>query len=132
MTKEELAGLLNGREYGREITREEERLARENNLFVAFGASDDLLAFRGAIDDAVEAFDGGVAYVTPNGLVKNWCADDDCPYCKKLIATAKTVNTIWNKDGYSWWITTTLPYAPFDIMEGGEKYCRGIVVEMPL
>ena len=50
MTKEELAELLNGRQYREEITSDEEKIAYENGLIVIFGASDDLTIFKGIID----------------------------------------------------------------------------------
>ena len=42
MTAKELAELLNGREYGNEITSDEEKLAKESGLVVVFGYSDDM------------------------------------------------------------------------------------------
>ena len=47
MTKEQLAELLNGNEYRDEMTKEQEQAAKQNNLLVLFGASDDLLEMRG-------------------------------------------------------------------------------------
>ena len=55
MTKEQLAELLNGNEYRDEMTKEQEQAAKQNNLLVLFGASDDLLEMRGAIRDEVGA-----------------------------------------------------------------------------
>jgi hypothetical protein len=132
VTKEELAALLNGREYGREVYRREERLAAESRLVVAFGSSDDLLELRGAIDDEIGAYNGTTVLITPDGLLKNKCEYSECPYFhEKILKTKDTVTAIWDKDGYSWVIESTLPYAPFDIMEDGEKYCRGIVFCLP-
>lgn len=51
ITAEELSTLFDGRQYLEEITEQEEKLAKENNLAVVFGASDDLLEFRGVFDD---------------------------------------------------------------------------------
>jgi len=48
MNKEELAKLLDGCEYRKEITHEQDQIAKDNNLVVVFGASDDLTEFRGA------------------------------------------------------------------------------------
>lgn len=59
MTKERLAMLLDGNEYLEEMTREQERIAAENNLLVLFCQSDDLLEMRGAIHDEEDAMDGG-------------------------------------------------------------------------
>jgi hypothetical protein len=58
MDAKALAALLTGREYRQEITRAEEADAKAAGLVVAFGASDDLLEFRGAIDDEVGCYDG--------------------------------------------------------------------------
>ena len=41
MTIKEFAGMLNGREYGHEITKKEEALAKKLGYVVVFGASDD-------------------------------------------------------------------------------------------
>lgn len=48
MTKEQMAALLNGREYGDEITRAEHQIARASGLVVVFGYSDDNMEVRGA------------------------------------------------------------------------------------
>jgi hypothetical protein len=131
MTKEELAIRLNGREYMNEITKEEENIAKASGLVVCFGASDDNLEFRGAIDDETGAWHGTEAYITSGGLLKNECKDEDCLYFEKIReATKAIVSAIWDKDGYSWVIDSNLPYTPFDIMEDGMKYCRGIIINL--
>lgn len=53
--------MLNGREYGDEITREEEAMAKAHGLVVVFGYSDDNMEFCGAITDEVGCYDGGYA-----------------------------------------------------------------------
>jgi len=134
LTKEELATILNGRQYGHEITTEEEAEAKASGLVVIFGASDDLMELRGEIDDEVGAYEGGTAHLNSEGLLTSPdCCDnpDECPYFLKEVARAKTVEAIWDKDGYSWVYETELPQATFDILDGNEKYCRGIVVELP-
>lgn len=59
MTAAELAALLNGREYRKEMSRDEEQVAKAAGLVVVFGASDDLMELRGAISDEVGCYDGG-------------------------------------------------------------------------
>lgn len=110
MTKEQLASMLNGRQYGEEITREEEKLAKESGLVVIFGASDDLCEMRGAIYDEFDCYDGG---------------DIECEeYPGKLRA-------IWcPESGGSWGYETDLLYVEFRIYEDDELYCVGIVVEL--
>lgn len=131
MTKEELAQMLNGREYMEETTDEIERIAKENNLVIVHGYSDDNAELRGAIADEVSCYDGGEFYITQNGLLDNECECDDCPYFLSAKKSAKKVEAIWsNIDGYSWTYKTDIPHATFDILEDGEKFCRGIVFSL--
>ena len=84
MTPKELATQLNGREYGDEITKEEEKLARENNLVVVFGYSDDIAEFRGIISDEVGAYDGNSIKISKMGIMIP--PDDDERYVlEKLL-----------------------------------------------
>lgn len=127
MNIKEFADLLNGREYCQEMTKEECLLAKQKGIVVVFGASDDLMEFRGAIHDEVGCYDGGFAYLTPHGLLENDCDDHECPYFEKIKAKASTIEAIWDEEGYSWIYKTQIPHETFEIMEDGEKYCRGIV-----
>ena len=127
MTKEELAIQLNGREYRREITPEEEAKAKAAGLVVVFGASDDLMEFRGAIRDEVGCYDGGVAHLNADGLLVNECDDEDCPLFEKLKGKAAVIEAVWASDPYSWTFNTAIPHATFEVAEDDESYCRGIV-----
>ena len=128
MTKEILAEMLNGREYGNEITKPEEKLAKEDGLVVVFGYSDDNIELRGAIKEEVGSYDGGSMFVTAAGLLENKCEDEDCPYFEAEKAKAHKIEALWcAEEGYSWTYKTDIPHATFEIQEGGEHYCRGIV-----
>jgi hypothetical protein len=127
MKKEDLAAMLNGRQYRKEMTKTEEREAKDAGLVVVFGASDDLMEFRGAVCDEVGAYDGGDAYFTKAGLLVNDCDNEDCPHFAKAKEAATIVEARWDDGGYSWICDTTIPHATFEIMEDDEKYCRGIV-----
>ena len=127
MSKEELAAKLNGRQYRDEMTKDEESAARAAGLVVVFGASDDLMEFRGAVDDETGAPDSDGAPFTSGGLLKSECEDSECPYFAKMLETATGVYAIWDSEGYSWTYDTTIPHATFEIMEDDTKYCRGIV-----
>lgn len=129
MNKFELAALLNGREMGHEISKSEQEEVKQNNLVIVFGASDDLMEFRGAIRDDISAYGGATAYLNSDGLMINKC-HDDCPYHAKQIESATNINAIWDSEGYSWVYETTIPHETFDILEDGEPYCRGIVFSL--
>ena len=62
-TREKQVSLLHGREYRDEISDFEIKQAKECGLVVIFGASDDLLEFRGASSDELGAWEGIKAVV---------------------------------------------------------------------
>lgn len=130
MNIQEFAEMLNGREYNMEITPAEERLAKELGFVVVFGFSDDCIEFRGAIFDELGCYNGGIICLDKNGILKNECDDDDCPYFERMKQESKTIKAVWDIEGYSWIYKTDIPHATFEIFEYGEKYCRGIVFEI--
>ena len=111
MTLKEFAKMLDGREYLHEITKEEEVLAKELGFVVVFGYSDDNAELRGAIDDEIGCYDGGVLEhdALPAAIYADWCPEDiDC----------------------SWAYGTSIPHENFNIYEDGELYCVGIVCDI--
>ena len=132
MTKEEAAAALDGCWYGREVTREMEAALKADGLVAVFGASDDLMEFRGAIRDEVGAYDGGYAHLTRAGLLTNDCDNDRCPHFERAKETAATIEAIWSPEGeaISWVYRTSIPHATFIVEEDGEPYCRGIVFSL--
>lgn len=123
----DFAKLLNGREYGQEITGAEVAEANKAGLVVVFGGSDDNMEFRGTIYDEVGCYNGGDAFVDFDGLVTNKCDCEDCPYHQQEKQKSYKITAVWNVDGYSWIYKTDIPHETFDILEDGETYCRGIV-----
>ena len=111
MTLKEFASLLDGREYGCEITPDEEALAKELGFVVVFGYSDDNAELRGAINDEIGCFDGGILEHDdlPNTIYADWCPEDiDC----------------------AWAYGTSIPHEKFYIYDHGELYCVGIVCDI--
>lgn len=132
MKKEELAALLNGREYGDEMTKAEELEAKQSGLVIVFGYSDDNAEFRGVISDEVGASGDRLIYFNHNGLLKDHEDRCECPYCGYEAAKqlCKSIWPKWSVLGYSWMYHADFPHATFDIMEDGNTYCRGIVFSM--
>lgn len=131
MNKKELAELLNGREIGKEITRQEEEQAEQNGLVVVFGYSDDCMEFRGVIHDELGAgSDEYLPIYLKNGeLFFNECGcGKHCPYFKKEQKLAKKIKAIWRDKGNPCWMyETDIPHETFNIYEDGELFCIGIV-----
>lgn len=136
MNREQMAALINGREYRSEITRAEEAQAKASGLIVIFGASDDLLEFRGVVHDEVSAYDGTTALLHAAGVMPEWedfDEKDDEAMARayfSLKPRAKPIRAAWDTEGYSWVISADIPHATFEIVEDGEKYCQGIVIHV--
>jgi hypothetical protein len=156
LTKELLSEKLMNRQYGNEITKEEEKLAKENNLVVIFGASDDPIELRGAIHNEFDL--GERIFITKKGIPKNECSqndeDDICPYFAKIRdkmvknKTAVEIKAHWDGEdvdpeyfqsiGKPDWCysfdTSIIKAATFDIFEDDDDdknyYCRGIVIDL--
>jgi hypothetical protein len=138
MNKEQFAAQLDGREYGNEITKDEEAQAKAAGLVVVFGYSDDNVELRGAIYDEVGAYDGTTIRVCREGLLPYWPEDGGDQwseqqaeeYFLKKHAGFQEIKAVWcpsDLPGTSWRYQTAIPNATFKVMEDGEIYCQGIV-----
>lgn len=133
MKKEELAMRLNQHEYRNETTPDIEAEAKASGLAIIFGASDDLMEFRGAIDEELGCFEGREVLIDSKGVLPEREQIDNDEELEDFFLrrkTAKKIEAIWDKDGYSWLYETTIPHVTFDILEDGNKYCRGIVIDL--
>jgi hypothetical protein len=135
MTKDDLAIRLDGREIGKEMTKKEEKEAKDAGLVVVFGASDDLMEFRGVIHDEVGVYDGGKAVIYQGEIYKHPSCEVECAASKAKDAEALrdglVIEAIWCAKGEpDWTFKTSVPHASFLIQEGDERYCRGIVFEL--
>ena len=127
MNAKQLAEKLNGREYGSEITPLEAKEARESGLVVVFGSSDDQMEFEGAIYDEFGCYNGGTAYLNKAGLFYSECEDEGCPYAAREKELCKKIEAILD-DGWSY--KTEIPHSTFEIKEGNNVYCTGIVFSL--
>ncbi|SUD59752.1 Uncharacterised protein [Ectopseudomonas oleovorans] len=128
MTAAKLAEQLNGIEYPASISRDLEAQAKAAGLLIVFGASDDLMEFRGAIHDEIGCCDGGTAYLGAGDLLQNDCDSEDCPHFARAKERAPKIEALWCEEpGYSWTYKTSIPHETFEVVEDGGPYCRGIV-----
>lgn len=132
ITPQEMAAKLDGREYNREMSYEEQKQAKTDGLVVIFGRSDDLVDLLGAIDDEVGAYKGATIRLTRAGVPENKCDDTDCPYFAALLKNLPTVDVAWvDEPGKpAWRITTEIPHGRFTIVEDGEPFSDGIVIRL--
>lgn len=136
MNPKEWAEKLNGREYSKEIDENEKKIAAFDGIVIAFGYSDDVVIFRGFLNEEFDAYDGATVYISKTGFFENECEDELCPYFQTQLETGVEISARWCPEDhpeYSWWIDAPFPHEPFDIiiiMEGDKKYCRGIVFRL--
>jgi len=144
MDTKELAEQLTGAQYPlhHHVSKELFDQAKAAGLVIVFGASDDLMEFRGAIYDEVGVYDGGTAFVDSEGLLpdrENIEDDDELQSYFQRQPNAREITAYWDDDelatvddidagrAFTWTYRTEIPHATFAVMEGDEPYCRGIV-----
>ena len=134
MTKEDLAAALDGVDIGGAISRKMAEAARKAGLVIVHGASDDLMEFRGAIEDEIGAREGATAIVDAEGLIPDFedVDKDDKDALRAYFRReggGRKIEAVWYEtgDGPAWTYETDIPHATFTIMEDGEVWCRGIV-----
>ena len=142
-TKEEIAARLHGVEYGNEDADKQIIAdARESNLLIISGASDDLCELRGAFRNEAGCYGGGDVFFTASGNLPDMAQvneavvvlEEELGLKVKLPGLLK-IEAIWGQaapDGRtpSWHYKTTIPHATFDVMEDGELYCIGLVIDL--
>ena len=133
MTKEELASKLNWREYRKEITKEEEKEAKESGLIVIYWYSDDNIELRWYIDDEVGAYMWTDIYITTDWELLEEC-ECECKYYQEAQEKCLLVSAYYEYDKYGYdrfiqpdWF---LEYAEFMIVDDWEKCCRWIVLDV--
>lgn len=137
MTAKELAAQLDGCEY------REENVPRYDNLLVIYGQSDDLIELGGAIEDEIQCWigdpnkrktfnlrlrqiNGKWEFLNPScGLneykkgVESWIPPPNL-----------SITAIWSTDKANWEYETNLECERFKVMEDGDVYCIGLVIDL--
>jgi hypothetical protein len=138
---------LDGIEYPCRIDKNLAQQAKDAGIVIVFGASDDLIEFRGAIHDEVGVsevdvtiIDGkGVLPVDINGNITDPDAVETIQGCKNLaerFTKSVAVTSYWcpaDNSGASWAYSVPehIEWEPFNVMEDGELYCVGVVFKLP-
>lgn len=139
MTPKELAARITGNQYRSEISEELEAVAKSCGLVVVFGASDDLMEFRGAIHDGAGVWGRPPVAVDVDGLLPTFEDADGGPTHRrkdrlrdffKREGRSHEIKARWDHAGSSWVYETDIPHETFEIVEDDEPYCRGIVFRL--
>ncbi len=137
---EKVKSICDGIEYSRDIPEEAKQIAKENNIVVIVGGSDDLMYCYGAdcyLTDHVEHGYGWDGDTLKNahkklrkeakqlGLMIWWCG-------KILEDGLKIEGYDTEKSGaFSYTVNEEIESLDFLVMEEGDVYCTGKIVRLP-
>lgn len=115
---------------------------KENGIVVAFGQSDDLLEFRGAIDDEIDCYyqtkllwldDRFINYDDANEIC-GWLDDEYgslfVSQIKKMCENTKYISINTDSDMYQFEYEMNFPSEQFNIIKDGEVYGVGFVFDI--
>ena len=132
MTAQEMAALLDGREYKQEMSEAEIALAQAEGLVVVYGYSDDTTLFHGAIEAEIHTVNDSQILVNSDGIFEE--CPCDCIHAQRARSAASVINVLWCKGPFVWRYDTLIPHASFDIRDNqpseGMKFSQGIVFEL--
>ena len=136
--------MINGRQYGDEVTKGEESLAKQHGLVVVFGYSDDNVEFRGAICDEAGAHDakGKAIKFTRAGKLLEVPDRDEREVLEKFGVLEQVLNgpntasiRVWwcrEDNGPCWTFEASFPHATFEVKDDelDVLFCRGLVFKL--
>ena len=142
-----LAKALDNIEYPCHISKELIKQAKEDGIVIVFGSSDDLLEFRGVVNDENNVYGIDVTLIDKEGVLpidENGCITDfdnltniqDCASLVKRFEKSVAVTSYWQPDddsnaSWAYSVPEHIEWEPFNVMEDGELYCVGIVFKLP-
>jgi len=136
MNKKELAKMLTGRQSGKEITKEECELAKENGLVVVFRSRDGRIDFRGAIHDEIESVEE-TTITFLNGIIADYKCDieeflGNLREFKIPTPQITTIDLIQDSKikKYEWSFEADISTFGFSIMLDNKRYCLGIIFDI--
>lgn len=137
MTPQQFAAMLNGREYGEEITKDEAALAKQHGLVVMYGHSDDAVVLHGAIDAIFNAYNGTRFHLDKDGFIPVGSVVP-VPFERRIAWGVRRdkgtlVHARWNCNNIAWsfgfvrgGVMVELG-KEFEVYENGERFSFGVV-----
>lgn len=127
ITVPDAAKALDGCQYREEGSRDLFALMKASGLVAVFGASDDLMEFRGAIDDEIGAYGEVTALVDRAGLLPDRDSLDTDDELERFFARKPKATAIKCDGELPWRYETAVPHEEFKVYEDGDLYGTGIV-----
>ena len=122
MTLKEFAEKLENQPYRGFPDENLAQLAKENDIVILYGASDDLIEADGAIRDELSKW-------APNKWSKTFYITKN-----KSLSFSKTANCLqyrfkvfWGSDDWTWRFTTGVQHEVFHLYDDDYAFCEGII-----
>jgi len=131
MNAQTLADTLNGTEYPLRLDISLIKSALEAGLVIVHGGSDDLVLFEGAICEELGAWNGKQILINKTGVLGSRDDLDTDEQIEQWLAdkkSSKLIEALWAQGDYSWHYRTNIPHIAFDVVEGDDKYCKGMII----
>ena len=132
---QQLQTMLHNRQYRDETTPEIIQFAKDNNLVIVFGSSDDLVEFCGAIDDERYAHIYTEIFLSKQKILTSECElGSSCPHWKELNESMpESIKKITINGNHPYWTyQVDFAHLTFDILEDEDKYCEGIIFSLDI
>lgn len=132
---EEIKYILDGTKYPDVFDKIDEHAdyLLEHDLLVVLGCSDDLMEFRGIINDEVDCFNGGEVHFSKDGFILENAGDRYIENFEELKKTAvNTIEAIWCDEqikNVAWTYHSDIPHSLFAVYEDDGVYCLGIIIK---
>lgn len=130
MTIQDVAAMLNGREYGSEVSPEEKVEFKNAGIVVVYGCSDDCVEFEGAVNTEFCIWNTGRIPLLNGVPFEVSCTEDVsetslCPLLKEVAKKLKHINAKFGVNG--WEFDADFPHEKFTISEEGEVFDVGLI-----
>ena len=144
-TLKKIQSICNGIPYTRHIPEEAEKLAKENNVIVIIGGSDDLMYAYGAESYLTYYREHGEGW--DGSDLEKHASDDRLKkeakqlglkifWCGSIANTGETIKgySVDKNGAFSYQVSKKIEYLEFEVMEYDattDVYCTGIIIKLP-
>lgn len=128
MTREQLASLLDGRDFIYGVDNEVQADAFYSDLIIGYGLNEDTLCLYGAGYYEGEVVDGVTYQLIPQQKGDAGGAITLKP--APPVPAGAAISVEWHPEDIpclSWRLSMNIPYSPFTLYDGEEPYCVGVV-----
>lgn len=140
---QEIKSICDGIEYSRNVPVEAKRIAKENNIVIVVGGSDDLMYCYGAKSyltdycEHSEGWDGcDLTKHASNEQLKKEAKQLGLKifWCGSIEETGEVIEGYdTDKSGaFSYTVNEDIESLEFKVMEDDEVYCTGIIIQLPV